>query len=68
MPPPGVSKVDGSGSWLVTLISGLVIGVPSGGDEGVLFAFAGVLSLQRKERGGRNRFRISTSMSHLRIF
>lgn len=44
MPPPGASRVDGSGSWLTTLISGLVMGVPSGGgDEGVLFAF--VLSL-----------------------
>lgn len=48
MPPPGASKVDGSGSWLTALISGLVMGVPSGGDEGVLFAF--VLSLQERKK------------------
>lgn len=51
MPAPGVSKEDGSGSWLTVLVSGLVIGDPSGGGEGLLFAFAGALSLEeRKDR------------------
>lgn len=51
---PGASKVDGSSSWLTVLVSGLVMGDPSGGGEGLLFAFAGVLSLKEveRERGG----------------
>lgn len=48
---PGASKVDGSSSWLTVLVSGLVMGDPSGGGEGLLFAFAGVLSLKEGERG-----------------
>ena len=49
----------GSGSWL-TLISGVAAGEPSGGGEGLLFPFAGALSLQRERResepdGGRLR-------------
>ena len=52
---PGASKVDGSSSWLTVLVSGLVMGDPSGGGEGLLFAFAGVLSL--KEMGKRERER-----------
>lgn len=47
---PGASKVDGSSSWLTVLVSGLVMGDPSGGGEGLLFAFAGVLSLKDGER------------------
>lgn len=47
---PGASKVDGSSSWLTVLVSGLVMGDPSGGGEGLLFAFAGVLSLKEVER------------------
>lgn len=47
---PGASKVDGSSSWLTVLVSGLVMGDPSGGGEGLLFAFAGVLSLKEGER------------------
>lgn len=39
----------GSGSWL-TLISGVAAGEPSGGGEGLLFPFAGALSLQRERR------------------
>lgn len=39
----------GSGSWL-TLISGVAAGEPSGGGEGLLFPFAGALSLQREMR------------------
>lgn len=56
---PGASKVDGSSSWLTVLVSGLVMGDPSGGGEGLLFAFAGVLSLKEgekeRERGGREK-------------
>lgn len=48
MPPTGASRVDGSASWLTALISGLVMGVPSGGDEGVLFTL--VLSLYEKKK------------------
>lgn len=47
---PGASKVDGSSSWLTVLVSGLVMGDPSAGGEGLLFAFAGVLSLKEVER------------------
>lgn len=47
---PGASKEDGSSSWLAVLVSGLVMGDPSGGGEGLLFAFAGVLSLKEVER------------------
>lgn len=47
---PGASKVDGSSSWFTVLVSGLVMGDPSGGGEGLLFAFAGVLSLKEVER------------------
>lgn len=43
--------MDGSSSWLTVLVSGLVMGDPSGGGEGLLFAFAGVLSLKEGERG-----------------
>lgn len=56
---PGASKVDGSSSWLTVLVSGLVMGDPSGGGEGLLFAFAGVLSLKEgekeREREGREK-------------
>lgn len=41
---PGVAAPAGSGSWL-TLISGVAAGEPSGGGEGLLFPFAGALSL-----------------------
>lgn len=47
---PGVAPPAGSGSWL-TLISGVAAGEPSGG-EGLLFPFAGALSLWGRTRKG----------------
>lgn len=44
-----MAALAGSGSWL-TLISGVAAGVPSGGGEGLLFSFAGVLSLWRQDK------------------
>lgn len=44
-----MAALAGSGSWL-TLISGVAAGEPSGGGEGLLFSFAGVLSLWRQDK------------------
>lgn len=41
-----MAELGSSGSWL-TLISGVAAGEPSGGGEGLLFPFAGALSLWR---------------------
>lgn len=44
-----MAALASSGSWL-TLISGVAAREPSGGGEGLLFPFAGVLSLWRQHR------------------
>lgn len=46
-----MAAAAGSGSWL-TLISGVAAGEPSGGGEGLLFPFAGALSLRRRDKRG----------------